>query len=157
MKLITPRRVLVALVMAASLALAACGSTAPSSTSSSGAGAAGNASCPNTAPASRSPANVVVHGANAAQPIHVSVGQILELQLPFGRSYALFPSGSNTILTELQPSDFPDASVQSCIFRFKATQSGTTALVFISRPVCSPKQQCPQNIQRLAIPVQVQG
>jgi hypothetical protein len=156
MQLITPRRALAALLMTASLGLAACGSTASSPAGGTTTVQGVTGCTTNSAPASRAPANVVVHPATGLQEVKATVGQVIEVQLAFGRKYALFPSGNN-VLSEQSHSGFADATAHSCIYRFKATQAGATDITFITSPICKASQECPQNMGRMVIPVQVQS
>jgi hypothetical protein len=151
-----------ALALGAALGLTACGVTS----TTGGAGTAASAPTATSKPTStgcplptqtvaRTPATVTVQPVTKGiKPVSVTVGQTIEVQLPFGHKWNLFPPASSD-LTVQSPSGYGDASVQSCIWRFQAAQAGSEMLTFTEQPLCTSSMECPDYITQLAIPVTV--
>ena len=141
-----------------SLGLAACG---VSSTATGGGASttttANTTGCPAaTQTVSRPTATVLLKANNTSHTVTLQKGQTVEIQLAFGRRWALFPSSTPSLSLQ-QPSGFGDASVQSCIWRFTATQSGSSEVVFNYGPVCTTAtKSCPQYEGQLSFTVTVQ-
>lgn len=154
-----------AVVLGASLGLTACGVT---STTTGGAGTTASVptttatskptstGCPlPTQVVSRAPATVIERPVGTGvKPVSLKVGQTVEVQLPFGHKWALFPM-SSAILSLQSPAGYGDASVQSCIWRFQAAQTGSENLTFIEQPLCDTGVECPNYVTQVEIPVTV--
>jgi hypothetical protein len=150
------------LALFATLGLAACGVTS----TTGGAGTTATSPTATSKPTStgcplpnqmisRAPANVTVRPVSeGVKPVSITVGQIIEVQLPFGHRWALFPPGSSD-LTVQSPAGYGDASVQSCIWRFQGAQAGSETLIFEEQPLCQSGMECPNYVTQIQIPVTV--
>ncbi len=149
---------IVSLVALLPLVLAACGSTGgpgagstptPSPTTVQGYGTAHG--CPSDAVVTPAPptANVTVKMTDANTTVTAHVGDVIEIQLPFGLRW----TGPTTLGGALQlqtPAGYASTAIGMCIWRFSASSAGTTHLTFFARAICQKDQYCPQFI--LAIP-----
>jgi hypothetical protein len=140
--------------------LAACGSTGgpapgagstptPAPTTIQGYGTAHG--CPAEALVTPAPpaANVTVKLADANATITAHVGNVIEIQLPFGLRWT-GPTTSGSALQLQTPAGYASTATGMCIWRFSASSAGTTHLTFFARAICQKDQFCPQYI--LAIP-----
>ncbi len=148
--------------MCLTLSLAACGASSTTTLSGGNTSVTGTVTsatgCPQpTQSITRSAATVVVKAGSTNQTITLQKGQTLEVQLAFGRRWAYFPAPL-TSLTLQEPSGYGDVSVQSCIWRFTATQSGSNALTFDFSALCvtPTKDTCPQYEGQFRVNVTVQ-
>jgi hypothetical protein len=166
MRMMSSRRAgwAVAVVLLGSLGLAACGATSTSTATSPAGGSTTTSATPTPAPATgcplptqavqRPPADVVVRPLTAEQPVDAKVGQTIEVQLPFGHKWALFPLAT-TIVSLQSPAGYGDASVQSCIWRFTATAAGNGQLVYLVSPICQTGVECPNYMARFTIDLHI--
>jgi hypothetical protein len=142
--------------------LAACGSTAgpapgagstptptPAPTTIQGYGTAHG--CLSDAVVTPAPpaANVTVKMTDANTTITAHVGDVIEIQLPFGLRWT-GPTTSGSALQLQTPAGYASTATGMCIWRFSASSAGTTHLTFFARALCQKDQFCPQYI--LAIP-----
>lgn len=144
------------LVLALSLGLAACG--ASSSNAGVGTTTTNQATgCPGPNQiVSRAPASVLVSANGSTRQVTLKVGQTLEVQLPFGRKWSLFPQSADT-LSMTTPAGYGDVTVQSCIWRFTAAHAGSTTVTFDFAPLCPPTAaQCSQLAGRSSFTITVQ-
>ncbi len=168
MQMLSTRRIgwVVGVALLVSLGLVACGVT-PTSTATSPASSTTTSRTTPTATAAtgcplptqtvqRAPANVIVRPLTDVQPVNASVGQTIEVQLPFGHKWALFPAMS-TLVTLQTPAGYGDASVQSCIWRFTAATAGTGQIVYLVSPVCGAGVECPNYMARFTIDLHITG
>ncbi len=123
------------------------GSSGPSKTPTASASQTG---CPsttamNTAPA---PANVVLKASNNNSTASAKVGDVIEIDLPFGQAWS-GPVTSQGELTLQQPAGFALTPSKVCVWRFTAQSAGTTQLEFYGKAICQKGQACPQYIMRL--------
>jgi predicted small secreted protein len=143
------------LVAVLAFVLAACGtntgagtgSSAPSTTPGAGSSQTG---CPsstvmNTAP---SAANIVLNPSNNNSTVTASVGDVIEVDLPFGQAWT-GPNVSQGQLTLQQPAGFSLTPSKVCVWRFTAQSTGTTQLEFYGRAICQKGQACPLYIMHL--------
>jgi hypothetical protein len=97
-------------------------------------------------------ANVTVKLSDANTTITVPVGDVLEVQLPFGLRWT-GPTISGSGLQLQTPAGYASTATGMCIWRFHALRAGTTHLTFSARAICKPGQACPQFV--LAVPFTV--
>ena len=143
--------------------LAACGSNSGGTTTGSGSTtgttptASGSAyGCPGTvmttAPA---PANIVLKPSNSNSTVTAHVGDVVEIELPFGQAW----TGPTTSQGELQLQGTPGSAVTAskmCVWRFTAQSSGTTQVEFFGRAICQKGQMCPAYITRIPYTIVIQ-
>jgi len=151
-----PFFLLVSLAALLILMLAACGGTAgigstptPIPTSVQGYGTVHG--CPSDAVVTSAPstANVTIKLSDANAAVTARVGDVLEIQLPFGLRWT-GPTISGGGLRVQTPAGYASAALGMCIWRFKALSAGTTHLTFFAMAICQNGQFCPQYV--LALP-----
>jgi len=151
-----PFYLLVSLAALLILMLAACGGTAgigstptPIPTSVQGYGTVHG--CPSDAVVTSAPstANVTIKLSDANAAVTARVGDVLEIQLPFGLRWT-GPTISGGGLRVQTPAGYASAALGMCIWRFKALSAGTTHLTFFAMAICQNGQFCPQYV--LALP-----
>ncbi len=151
---------IVSLAALLTFVLAACGSTGgpgagpgttptPTPTTSQGYGTAHG--CPSDAVVTPAPptANVTVKMTDTNTTVTASIGDVIEIQLPFGLRW----TGPTTSVGGLQlqtPAGYASTAIGMCIWRFSASSAGTTHLTFFARAICQKGQYCPLFV--LAIP-----
>ena len=147
---------IVSLVAMLAFALAACGSSGgsgatPTSTPTSGQGYGAAHGCPSDAVVSPEPpaANVTIKLSDANRTLTAHVGDIIEIQLPFGLRWS-GPAISGGGLQLQTPAGYASTASGMCIWRFNALHAGTTHLTFFARALCVDGQLCPQFV--LAVP-----
>ncbi|HLX55643.1 MAG TPA: hypothetical protein VKR83_01320 [Ktedonobacteraceae bacterium] len=136
-------------------ALAACGASVGSGSTSTASTPVAHATsvsaygCPgavmSTPPA---PANVVLKQTESNSIIKAKVGDVIEVDLPFGQSW----SGPTTSQGELQlqtPAGYALPTAKVCVWRFTAQGTGTTQLEFYGRAICGKGALCPLYIRSL--------
>jgi hypothetical protein len=147
---------MVSLAALLTFALAACGSiggsgtgSTPTPTTVQGYGTAHG--CPSDAVVTLTPptANVTVKLTDANATVKAHVGNVIEIQLPFGLQWT-GPTLSGGGLNVQPPAGYASTALGMCIWRFSASSGGTTHLTFFARPICQKGQYCPQYI--LALP-----
>src|SRR5215831_16585968 len=156
----------VSLLTVIAFMLAACGSNSPGSSST---GSSQSPSAPTqTATLSSNtptgcPSNVVVTRAPTAPDVLVKpstsngsiiahVGNLIEIDLPFGHSWS-GPSTSVGVLELQTPTGYAWNVSKACIWRFIARGTGTTQLDFTARALCTKGIACPQYA--LDVPVTI--
>lgn len=145
--------------------LAACGSTGgpgpgtgstptPTPTTVQGYGTAHG--CPSDAVVTPAPpaANVTVKLTDANATIMAHVGDVIEIQLPFGLRWT-GPTTSGGGLQSQTPAGYASTDSGMCIWRFSASSAGTTHLTFSARAICLKDQYCPQFILALLFTIVV--
>ncbi len=151
-----PLFLIVSLAALLTFGLAACGSTGgsgpgstPTPTPGQGYGTAHG--CPSDAVVTPAPpaANVTVKLTDANSTITAHVGDVIEIQLPFGLRWT-GPTTSGGGLQLQTPAGYASTATGMCIWRFSALSAGTTHLTFLARAICKEGQYCPQYV--LAIP-----
>lgn len=131
--------------------LAACGLTGgpqsgtPTPTPTQGYGTAHG--CPSDTVVTPTPpaANVTIKLSDANATITVHVGDVIEVQLPFGLRWT-GPAISGSGLQLQTPAGYASTATGMCIWRFHALRAGTTHLTFSARAICKPGQVCPQFV-----------
>ncbi len=155
-----PFFLLVSLVSLATLltfVLAACGGTGsgigstPTSTPTSVQGYGTAHGCPSDAIVTPTPpiANVTIKLSDTNAAVTAHVGDVLEIQLPFGLRWTN-PTIARGELHVQTPAGYASTVLGMCIWRFKASRVGTTHLTFFARALCQAGQFCPQYV--LAFP-----
>jgi hypothetical protein len=154
------------LIVALALVLAACGTSAgagsgsgkqPTSSTPTPVLSASKVGCPsstvmNTPPA---PANIVLKVANNNTVVNAKVGDVIEVDLPFGQAWT-GPTASQGSLSLQQPAGFALAPAKVCVWRFTAQSTGTTQLQFYGKAICNkPGVVCPFYIMRLPFTIVV--
>ena len=148
---------LVSLAMLLTFVLAACGGTGsgigstptPTPTTVQGYGTAHG--CPSDAVVTPTPptANVTVKLTDANATVTAHVGDVLEIQLPFGLRWT-GPTLSGGGLHVQTPAGYASTALGMCIWRLGAIGAGTTHLTFFARAICQKGQFCPHYV--LAFP-----
>jgi hypothetical protein len=146
--------------------LAACGSTTTTGAGSTPTSAPGSGAttvpgkttvgCPNRAvvtPLQKVP-NVTLHVANSHSTSSARQGDLIEVQLPFGRQWS-GPTTSQGALELQSPYGYANDTLKMCIWQFVAKGAGTAHLNFSGRPICLPGQLCPQYIQDVPFIIEV--
>src|SRR5450759_1959163 len=151
-----PLFLMVSLAALLTLVLVACGSTGapgpgtgstPTLTSTSGGGYGTAHGCPSDAvvtPATLA-ANVTVKLSDANTPITTHVGEVIEIQLPFGLRWT-GPTISGGGLSLQTPAGYASPAMGMCLWRFNALSAGTTRLTFSAMALCVKGQVCPQYV-----------
>ena len=144
-----------ALAFVVILTLAACGTNTGAGSGSGKASSsptvtASQVGCPdstvmNTTP---SPANIVLKPSNSNSTITAQVGNVIEVDLPFGQRWS-GPLISQGGLSLQQPAGFALTTTKMCVWRFTAQSAGTTQLKFTGQAICGAKQACPLYIMLL--------
>lgn len=131
--------------------------SAPSPTATTGQTAT-STGCPNRTNVTVQPdaANVVLKIADEQKATTVKKGEMLEIDLPFGHNWSNPTNNAASPLAMQNPSGYASPADQACVWRFAATNSGSTTLLFTGRPICSPDQMCPTYIMAVSFPIEVQ-
>lgn len=153
------------LTLVLAFVLAACGSAGgtgsaptspatPAPTPVNGYGTANG--CPSdmvvgTAPAK---ANVQVVQADTNSTITAHSGDVIEVRLPFGQKWT-GPTKSQGGLELQSPSGYAWKTDHVCVWRFTATQTGTTELDFFSQAICKTGQMCPMYVAKFPFTIDV--
>ncbi|HLZ64093.1 MAG TPA: hypothetical protein VKR06_44760 [Ktedonosporobacter sp.] len=139
----------------------------PNSTSTTTSGSAQTPTTPaqEYGTANGCPSNVVVNGEpaakiilqpkNAASPITAHVGDLIEIQLPFGEKWS-GPLNSQGNLALISPFGYARAANHACIWRFSAKGTGTTQLSFYAQMLCKPGYMCAQYVLITTFTINVQ-
>jgi len=155
---------MVSLAALLTFALAACGSIGGSGTGSTptptpttvqGYGTAHG--CPSDAVVTPAPptANVTVKLTDANATVKAHVGDVIEIQLPFGLRWT-GPTISGGELHMQPPAGYASTATGMCIWRYNASRAGTTHLTFFAWPMCRTGQYCPQYVLALPFTIVVQ-
>ncbi len=157
-----PLFLLVSLAMLLTFVLAACGGTGPgigstptpAPTTVQGYGTAHG--CPSDAVVTPAPpaANVTVKLSDANDAVTAHVGDVIEIQLPFGLRWT-GPTISGSGLQAQTPVGYASTALGMCIWRFSASHAGTTHLTFFARAMCQKNQFCPQYVLALPFTIMV--
>ena len=91
------------------------------------------------------PANVVLKTSNSNTMVTAHLGDVIEIQLPFGQLWN-GPTASQGALQLQTPYGYPSQTASSCIWRFTVQGTGTTQLNFYGRAICKKGQLCPQYV-----------
>ncbi len=156
-------------LLALAFALSACGAGSTNSGSSGGStgstptaaptpvkGYGTSHGCPSDMVVSATPAkaNVVIKPANTSNTITAHVGDVIEVRLPFGHKWG-GPNSSPSNLQLQSPAGYAWTAESVCVWRFKATGSGSTQIDFSSQPLCKAGQMCPMYILELSFKVNI--
>jgi len=144
---------LVSLATLLAFVLAACGGTGsgigstPTPTSTTVQGYGTTHGCPSDAVVTSAPpaANVTVKLTDANAPVTAHVGDVLEIQLPFGLRWT-GPTLSGGGLHMQTPAGYASTALGMCIWRFSALGVGTIHLTFFARALCQKGQFCPHYV-----------
>ena len=115
--------------------------------------------CPSNSAVSSTPApaNVVLTKSNSYKTTLAHVGDVIEIDLPFGTYW----SGPTTSQGELQlqtPAGYAWTPTKVCVWRFTARGTGTTILKFSASAICDFKTVvvCPANVTLYPFTISVQ-
>jgi hypothetical protein len=154
---------IISLVTALTFVLTACGTNSGSGTTSTGStppptstSAVNVHGCPSnavigTAP---TPANVVLKPSNSNTTINAHMGDVIEIQLPFGQMWN-GPTTSQGVLQLQTPAGYAWEVANSCVWRFTVQGTGTTLLSFYGKAICKKGAMCPQYIMSLPFTINV--
>src|SRR5437899_2585551 len=150
-----------ALILTFIFVLAACGSnpttggTAPTPTATATPtptfttvqGYGSSHGCPSDAVVSTTPRapNAVGRFPTNNTTITVHVGDIVEIDLPFGERWT-GPTNPQTMLQLQEPAGYAWKVKNACVWRFVAQSVGTTQVSFLGRAICVKGQLCPQYL-----------
>ena len=148
----------------------ACGSNGGTTTGSGGNGGSGGPTpaptavkgygsavgCPSDVVMTSLPpaANVVIKASQSNSTVSTSVGNTVEVQLPFGHKWQ-GPVSTSSVLQLQQPSGYALKSQNVCVWRFVAKASGTTKLSFTSQALCKAGELCPMYIAVFSFDINV--
>jgi hypothetical protein len=132
---------LISLATLLAFVLAACGGTgpgvgsAPTPTPTTVLGYGTIHGCPSDAVVTPAPpaANVTVRLTDANATVTARVGDVLEIQLPFGLRWT-GPTLSGGGLHMQTPAGYASTALGMCIWRFSASHAGTIHLTFLPEP-----------------------
>lgn len=126
----------------------------PTPTSSQGYGAAHG--CPSDVVVTPEPpaANVTVTLSDANRTLTAHIGDVIEIQLPFGLRWT-GPSMAGAGLQLQTPAGYASLSKGMCIWRLNASQVGTTALMYSASAICTAGQTCPKFVLAFSFTIQV--
>ncbi len=132
------------------------GSPAPSNTPTTVSGYGSGYGCPSNAVVTNTPvtANVMVKLSQTNSPITAHVGDVVEIQLPFGHKWS-GPTTSQGQLELQTPSGYASKANNVCIWRFVAKGAGMTSLNFTGQALCKPGELCPQYIMDVPFTITV--
>ncbi len=118
-------------------------------TSSQGYGTAHG--CPSDAVVTPEPpaANVTVKLSDANRTLTAHVGDVIEIQLPFGLRWT-GPTISGRGLQLQTPAGYASPFTGMCIWRLSALHAGMTSFTFFAMALCNDGHPCPQFV--LAVP-----
>lgn len=158
---------LVSLAAALAFVLAACGTNGGTGSGSAGgstptptpttiAGYGTSNGCPSDAVVTSPPstANVTVKIQNMNSTINAHVGDVVEIDLPFGHTWN-GPTTSEGVLALQPPAGYAWKTNSVCVWRFTAHSAGTTQLSFYGRALCKKGQLCPQFIMNVPFTITV--
>ena len=135
--------------------LAACGANSGSTTTTGASPsnptttAASANGCPSgTVSTAPTPANVLLKASNSNTTITARVGDVIEVDLPFGQTWT-GPTASQGELQLQTPAGFALTTSKMCVWRFTAQAAGTTQLNFYGKALCKAGELCPQYIMSL--------
>lgn len=111
--------------------------------------------CPSTTTVTTpsSQANVVLKSANSNKVTQVKKGDVIEIELAFGRRWE-DPDISKALLTE-QASGYANTATKMCVWRFLAIGTGTAHINFVAHPICEPGEACPQYVQAVPFTLEI--
>jgi hypothetical protein len=106
--------------------------------------------CPSDAVVSTAPAapNVTVKPNDSATNVNAHVGNVVEVDLPFGVVWT-GPTTSQGVLQLQTPAGYAWKASKMCVWRFVAQGTGTSQVTFYGRAMCKKGQLCPQYITRV--------
>lgn len=144
------------LIVSLAVVLAACGSNGgagsgtgsgsaptPTPTTVQGYGTANG--CPSDAVVTGvTPApNVTVKLSDAHSPVTAHVGDVIEIQLPFGQRWT-GPTATGGELQLQTPVGYASTTTKMCIWRYSAQTAGMAHLTFSVGAICKMGQPCPE-------------
>jgi hypothetical protein len=114
--------------------------------------------CPNSTVISTQPttANIVLKSSDANKTTTVKKGDTIEVDLPFGHNWSGPTNNTQGPLSMQNPSGYAATASQVCIWRFVASNTGTTEILFTGRPICEKNKLCPAFIMAVSFPIAVQ-
>lgn len=148
--------------------LTACGTNSGAGSSSNSGGTTGTTpvpvatgvTSPNGCPTSAvvgtpsTQANVVLKASNSNTAVTARLGDMIEVQLPFGQMWN-GPTTSQGVLQLQTPYGFASQTTKSCIWLFKAQAVGTSQLSFYGKAMCHKGQMCAQYVLSVPFTIQV--
>lgn len=164
-------RPIVVLAVLLTFLLAACGTPtngtgsspgpstpAPTPTATHSGTTSANTGCPNKTTITTQPAaaNVVLNSSGTNTKATAKVGDIVEVDLPFGHNWSGPLNSSQKVLVEQNPSGYASPGGHVCVWRFLATATGTAEVNFTGRPICQKNQLCPMYIMDASFTITVQ-
>lgn len=110
-------------------------------------GVSGIDSCPGMTPVTTTPskADVVLKSVNGNKTVDAKKGDLVEIDLAFGRRWEGPDNVSKTLLTE--QASYADSSANMCVWRFLTIGTGTAHIDFTAHALCAKGEVCPQYIQ----------
>ncbi|HXZ05527.1 MAG TPA: hypothetical protein VEH81_11875 [Ktedonobacteraceae bacterium] len=99
-------------------------------------------------------ANVAVRPTGANSTVIAHVGDVIEIQLPFGHKWT-GPTTSEGGLQLQTPAGYAYTATKMCIWRFSAQSVGLTLLTFSAEAICEKGQGCPQYVFAVTFTIEV--
>jgi hypothetical protein len=159
---------IVSLFIAVALLLTACGKNAGTSTGSTGSAPSSTPSptvvqgsgtangCPSNTVVSTAPSkpDVTVTLAEHNTTINAHVGNVVEIDLPFGQAWGA-PTTSPDVLQLQTPAGYAWSANKVCVWRFTAQSTGTAHVDFSARALCKKGGFCPQYVMEIPFTISV--
>ena len=111
--------------------------------------------CPNNAIVTTAPtANVTIKLADAHSPVVAHVGDVIEIQLPFGLRWTS-PTPSGGELQLQTPAGYAATAPKMCIWHYSAQSAGVAHLTFLARVICKKDILCPLAVRIVMFTIEV--
>lgn len=155
-----PIWLIISLATALAFVLTACGANSGTGSTSSSTPTSTSTVNPHGCPSNavvgtaQTPANVVLKPSNSSTTISAHMGDVIEIQLPFGQFWS-GPTASQGVLQLETPAGYASGTANSCIWRFTAQGAGITQLNFYGRAICKKGEMCPQYIMSVPFTINV--
>ena len=111
--------------------------------------------CPNDAVvATASTANVTVKLADAHSTVMAHVGDVIEIQLPFGLRWTSPPASVGELQLQT-PAGYAATATKMCIWHYSAQSAGIAHLTFLARVICKKDILCPLAVRVVIFTIEV--
>lgn len=158
----------VSLALLFALALASCGSnggsasgtdpiatSTPTPTFATVPGYGSASGCPSDAVVTTTPAaNVTVKLADARSTVEARLGDVIEIQLPFGMRWIGSPAEAGELQLQT-PAGYASTAAKMCIWRYRAQSAGIAHLTFVGRVICKKDMLCPLVVRPVMFTLEV--
>lgn len=100
-------------------------------------------------------ANVTVKLADAHATVKAQIGDLIELQLPFGMRWTGSPASAGELQLQT-PAGYASTAAKMCIWRYRAQSAGIAHLTFVGRVICKKDILCPLVVTPVMFTLEVQ-